>query len=74
MSNYHDKKAFSYCKLPQRFCNSKSIVNIQIDDRYCFLWCVLAQLFEFNKKRKRISLFQNFFMNLIKVMDKFPEK
>ena len=39
---YHDIRASSYCKLPKSFCNSTSIVNIQNDDNYCFLWSILA--------------------------------
>ena len=36
MFKYHDIRASSYCKLPKPFCNSKSIVNIQNNDNYCF--------------------------------------
>ena len=34
MFEYHDIRAFSYCKLPKSFCSSTSIVNIQNDDNY----------------------------------------
>ena len=37
MFKYHDIRASSYCKLPKSFSNSKSIVNIQNNDNYCFL-------------------------------------
>ena len=42
MFKYHDIRASSYCKLPESFSNSKSIVNIQNNDNYCFLWSILA--------------------------------
>ena len=40
MCKYHDIRAYSYCKLPKSFCNSTSIINIQNDDNYCFLWSI----------------------------------
>ena len=38
MFKYHDIRASSYCKLPESFCNSKSVVNIQNNDNYCVPW------------------------------------
>ena len=39
---YYDIRASSYCKIHKSFCSSTSIVNIQNDDIYCFLWSILA--------------------------------
>ena len=40
MFKYHDIGASSNCKIPKSLCNSTSIVNIQNDDNYCFLWSI----------------------------------
>ena len=37
----NDIQASSYIELPEKFRNNKSIINIKIDDQFCFLWCVL---------------------------------
>ena len=42
MFENHDIRASSYCKLLKSVCSSKSIVNIQNDDSYCFLWSILV--------------------------------
>ena len=68
---YHDKRAFSYCKLPKSFCNSTSIVNIQNDDNYCFLWSILAHKYKVDNHRERVSHYKKHFMNLIKVTFNF---
>ena len=39
---YHDIKAVCCCKLPERFCSSKSTVNIQKNVKFCFMWSVLV--------------------------------
>ena len=54
MFRYHDIRASSYCKLPKPFCSSRSIVNMQNDDNYCFFLCILAHLHELAKHRERV--------------------
>ena len=61
MFKYHDIRASSYCKLPKSFCNSKSIVNIQNNDNYCFLWSILAHKYKVDNHRERVSHYENHF-------------
>ena len=61
---YHDKRASSYCKLPKSFCNSTSVVNIQNNDNYCFLWSVLAHEYKVDNHRERVSNYKNHFHEL----------
>ena len=55
MFRYYDIRASSYCKLPKSFCNSSTIVNIQNDDNYCFLWSILAHEHKVENHRERVS-------------------
>ena len=71
MFRYHDIRASSYCKLPKSFCNSTSIINIQNDDNYCFLWFILAHKYKVDNHRERVSHKKNIFMNLMKVTFNF---
>ena len=64
MFRYRDMRASSYCKLPIPFCTSKSILNMQNDDNYCFLWCILAQLHEVDIHREWISHYEKQFHEL----------
>ena len=74
MFKYHDIRASSYCKLPKSFCNSSSIVNIQNDDNYCFLWTILAHKYEVDKHRERISHYKKHFLELNQGDIQFPTK
>ena len=74
MFKYHDIRASSYCKLPKSFCNSKSIVNIQNNDNYCFLWSILAHKYKVDNHRERVSHFENQFHELNQGDIKFPMK
>ena len=40
-----DIKASSYVELPKKYKNCKSIINIQNDDQFCFIWSILAYLY-----------------------------
>ena len=64
MFKYHDIRASSYYKLPKSFCNSKSIVNIQNNDNYCFLWSILAHKYKVGNHRERVSHYENHFHEL----------
>ena len=64
MYRYHDIRASSYCKLPKSFCNSTSVVNIQNNDNYCFLWSVLAHKYKVDNHRERVSQYKKHFHEL----------
>ena len=64
MFKHHDIRASSFCKLPKPFCNSKSIVNIQNKDNYCFLWSILAHEYKVDKHRERVTHYENHFHEL----------
>ena len=64
MFKYHHIRASSYCKLPKSFHSSKSIVNKQNDDNYCFLWSILAHKYKVDIHRERVSHYGNHFHQL----------
>ena len=64
MFKYHDIRASIFCKLPKSFSNSKSIVNIQNNDNYCFLWSILAYKYKVDNHRERVSHSENHFHEL----------
>ena len=64
MFRYHDMRASSYCKLPKSFCGSTSVVNIQNDDNYCFLWSILAHNYKVDNHRERVSHYKKHFHEL----------
>ena len=74
MFKYHDIRASSYCKLPKPFCNSKSIVNTQNNDNYCFLWSILAHKCKVDNHRERVSHYENHFHELNQGDIQFPMK
>ena len=54
----NDIQASSYIELPGKYKDSKSIKNIKNNDQYCFLWCILAQLYPVeNHKEYQNKLF-----------------
>ena len=74
MFKYHDIRASSYCKLPKSFCNSKSIVNKQNNDNYCFQWSILAHKYQVVNHRERVSQYENHFQELNQSDIQFPMK
>ena len=64
MFRYHDTRASSYCKLPKSFCSSTSIVNIQNNNNYCFLWSVLAHKSKVDNHREKVSQYEKHFHEL----------
>ena len=74
MFRYHDIRASSYCKLPKSFCNSKSKVNIQNNDNYCFLWSILAHKYKVDDHRERVSHHTNHLHELNQGDIRFPMK
>ena len=51
----------SYVKLPLR---SNAILNIQNDDKYCFIWSILAHLFPVINHSYRVSNYKKYFNQL----------
>ena len=74
MFKYHDIRASSYCKLLKSFSNSKSIVNIQNNDNYCFIWSILAHKYKVDNHRERVSYYENHFHELNQGDFQFPMK
>ena len=74
MFKYHVIRASSYCKLPESFRNSKSIVNIQNNDNYCFLWSISAHIYKVDNHRERVSRYENHFHELNQGDIQFPMK
>ena len=48
----------SYVKIPIR---SNAILNIQNDDKYCFIWSILAYIFPSYSNPQRISNYKHHF-------------
>ena len=74
MFRYHDIRAYSYCKLPKSFCISTSIISIQNDDNYCFLWSFLAPKNKVDNHRERVSHYKKHFHELNQGDIQFPMK
>ena len=55
MAKYVPLKASQYIDLPPKVKNSKAVISIQNDDDKCFLWSLLAYLYEANHNRQRIE-------------------
>ena len=51
----NDIQASSYIELTGKYKDNKSIINIKNNDQYCFLWCILAQLYPVENHKDRIS-------------------
>ena len=60
----HDIQASSYIPLPKKYHDSKSILNIQNNDNYCFLYSVLAHFIKPLYHRERASWYTPYFQNL----------
>ena len=50
-----DIQASSWVELPKKYKDSKSIINIENNDQYCFLWCILAHLHPAEDHKNRTS-------------------
>ena len=55
MAKYVPLKGSQYIDLPPKVKNLKTVINIQNDDNKCFLWSVLAHLYEANDPRYRVN-------------------
>ena len=59
-------------ELPEKYKNNKSILNIENDDQYCFIWSILAHLHKAKNNSNKIYNYKPFFHNLnLKELD-FP--
>ena len=57
ISSYLPLSGSSYCELPKKLSNSmKGLINIQITDQKCFLWCHIGHL---NVEEVRLSRITN---------------
>ena len=59
---YHTgiRKGSNYIEIPLR---SSAILNIENDDKYCFLWSILAHLRPCNNNHPEIQIIDNVLMN-----------
>ena len=60
--------------MPEKYKNNKSIINIKIDDQFCFLWCILAHLFPVEDHKNRTSSYSMHTNKLILNGLEFPMK
>ena len=74
MFSYHDFRASIYCKILKSFFSSTSIVNIQNDDNYCFLWSISAHNYKVDNHRERVSQYKKHFHELHQSDIQFPMK
>ena len=67
-----DNQASRYIELPPKYKISKSILNIQNEDNFCFLWCIFASLYPAGDNKYRTSNYAVFWNTLnIQVLE-FP--
>ena len=50
--------------LPLKYKNSKSILNIQNEDNFCFLWCILAHNYPADNNKNRVSNYTAYWSTL----------
>ena len=60
MAKYVPLKGSQYIDLPPKVKNSKAVINIQNDDDKCFLWSLLAYLYEPNYNRERVNHYKQY--------------
>ena len=60
MAKYVPLKGSQYIDLPPKVKNSKAVINIQNDDDKCFLWLLLAYLYEANDHRERVNHYKQY--------------
>ena len=70
----NDIQVSSWVELPEKYKNTKSIINIKNDDQFCFLWCILAHLFPVEDNKNRTSNYSMHTNKLILNGLEFPMK
>ena len=63
IGNYNPVRGSSHFKLPPFIVNKHAVLNIQNEDNYCFLWCILAYLYP-NNNPTRVSSYRQHFSSL----------
>ena len=69
----NDIHASSWIELPEKYKKIKSIINIQNNDQFCFLWCILAHLHPVEVNKNRTSNYEKHF-NKFNLGLEFPMK
>ena len=69
VSKYNAITGSSYKPIPESIKNKKAIVNIKNDDKFCFIWSVLASMYPVKDHPERVSKYTEHFNKL-----KFNEK
>ena len=67
-----DIKASSWVELPEKYKKSRSIINIQNDDQFCFVWCILAHLHKAKNNACKVYNYKQYFNNLNTTNLTFP--
>ena len=57
----NDIQARLWVELPPKYKNSQSIINIKNNDQYCFLWCILANLYPVEDNKNITSSYSKHF-------------
>ena len=70
----NDNQASSYIELPEKYKNSKSIINIKNDDQFGFVWCILAHLCPNEEHKNKTSNYPMHFDRLKLKGLEFPMK
>lgn len=60
ISKYQPLGGSKFLSLPKTIKNKKACVNIQNNDKYCFLWCIMAALFPTNRHPERVTSYPHF--------------
>lgn len=58
----------NFIDLPKFIKNKKACVNIQNNDEYCFLWCIMAALYPTTSHPIRVSSYPHF-QNVLEIKD-----
>ena len=54
----NDIRASSWVELPEKYKNNKSIMNIKNNDQFCFLWCIVANMYPVEKTKIEHQILQ----------------
>ena len=53
----NDIQTSSWVELPEKYMSNMSTINRKNDDQFCFLWCILLDLYPVGEQKKNIKLF-----------------
>lgn len=60
INKYNPLRASSYIDLPKNIKYKRACINIQNNDNFCFLWCIMAALFPAKNNGQRTSAYPHF--------------